>query len=400
MEPTPDPDTPRRFFGKHPGISLAIVVVVLVAGLDFLGGLAYNLVVRVKQKELNGLSEKKRLVQRNPYYHHGLLPDKSVKDISWGNRRYSIYTNSLGFRDGSTRKVDALSDKCRILFMGDSFTFAVGVDYQESFVGLVQNRLASRDIDALNGAAESYSPIIYYRRIKELLFEQGLRFDEVVVFLDIGDPEDEAYFYAIDKDGAVVSREAGWMAEAQFEEAGNRSTASRLVGFVRDHTVLFRYVWINIRLRYALPRTNLKRSLWTVDRALYNEYGKIGLDKMKESMDRLHALLAERGIALTIAVYPWPDQIAHRDLDSIQVRFWQKWAEENGVRFFNLFPVFIKGQIPEDSLRKYYIKGDVHWNAAGHRLVAESFLDFYCKRGNGAAGCRAKVCDDREERKE
>jgi len=378
---------------------LVVLVVLLAVGLDILGGLIYSVVIQAKQRGVAPDSKKRELLAQNEYYHHGLLPNKSVEGISWGNRRYSIYTNSLGFRDASTRGIDPASDKCRILFIGDSFTFAVGVDYRESFVGIIQNRLASGDIDVLNAAAESYSPVIYYRRIDDLLSQQRLRFDEAVVFLDIGDAEDEAYFYRIDENNNVVSKEANWLAEAQFEESGPQSTARRIVGFIRDHTVLFRFVWMNIRLRYALPRTDLKRSLWTLDKALYDEYGGSGLDKMQESMGRLRQLLAKHGIALTIAVYPWPDQIVHRDLDSVHVRFWRKWAEANGVGFFNLFPAFIDGPDPEDTLRKYYIKGDVHWNEAGHKLVAEKFVDFYCRQQSHAADCRARVCDGGVRRK-
>jgi hypothetical protein len=398
-EPALGPFRPPRFFHKYPGFTLAILVILLAVGLDFLGGLIYSLALEVKHREAASDSGKEQLVDHNPYFHHGLVPNKSVEGISWGNRRYSIYTNSLGLRDSSIRNVDPVSDRCRILFMGDSFTFAVGVDYQESFVGMIQNRLASRGVDVLNAGAESYSPVIYYRKIKDLILRQRLRFDELIVFLDISDPEDEAYFYKIDENDNVVSRDAKWLAEAQLEEGGPQSVARRIVGFVRDHTLLFRYAWINIRLSYALPLTNLKRSLWTVDEALYNEYGEIGLHKMKESMDSLRELLAEHGIALAIAVYPWPDQIVHRDLNSIQVRFWQKWAQENGVGFFNLFPAFIDSRGPEYSLHKNYIKGDVHWNEAGHRLVTEKFFDFYCLQSNYAAPCRARICDGGERHK-
>lgn len=398
-ESSPDRRDRPRYFRRHPGVALAVVVILIAIVLDFLGGLIFKTLIQARQIEETAHARKKQLVEHNPYYHHGLLPDKSVEDISWGNRKYSVFTNSLGFRDASLRKVDPVSAKCRILFIGDSFTFGVGVNYQESFVGIIQDRLASSDVDVLNAAGESYSPVVYYRRIEYLICKQGLNFQEAIVFLDIGDPQDEASFYRIDEKANLVSREARWLTQAQLEESRPRPAAAGIVDFVRDHTVLFRFLWIKMRLYFARPLTNLKRSLWTVDKKLYEEFGRVGLEKMKQSMDSLADLLEKHGIALTIAVYPWPDQILHRDLQSIQVRFWQEWAAKRGVRFFNLFPAFIGGQDPDIALRTYYIKGDVHWNEAGHKLVAEKFLGFYCHKSNCTAGCRPMGCEARQDYK-
>ncbi len=45
-------------------------------------------------------------------------------------------------------------------------------------------------------------------------------------------------------------------------------------------------------------------------------------------MDNLYALLQIHNIDLTIAVYPRPDHIYYNDLESIQVKFWEKWVEK------------------------------------------------------------------------
>ena len=83
------------------------------------------------------------------------------------------------------------------------------------------------------------------------------------------------------------------------------------------------------------------------------------------------------GINLIVVVYPWPDQIINRDLNSRQVSFWQAWAKGRNVQFVNLFPAFISDKDGEATIREYFIPGDVHWNESGHRLVAEKFLRFY-----------------------
>ena len=123
--------------------------------------------------------------------------------------------------------------------------------------------------------------------------------------------------------------------------------------------------------------TNKTKVRWTVDDALFESTGRPGLQKAKALMDRLHAFLTERGLSLTVAVYPWPDQIVERDLDSRQVRFWKHWTKERGAGFIDLFPYFIDGRDPAAVIRQYFIPYDVHFNSAGHALVAKAFLENY-----------------------
>jgi hypothetical protein len=73
---------------------------------------------------------------------------------------------------------------------------------------------------------------------------------------------------------------------------------------------------------------------------------------------------------VTLVVYPWPDNIAAHDRDSIQVTHWRAWAAECSVRFIDGFAPFFR-EPADDVLRKYFIKGDVHFTDAGNRLLYE-----------------------------
>ena len=92
-------------------------------------------------------------------------------------------------------------------------------------------------------------------------------------------------------------------------------------------------------------------------------------------MDRLHELLTRESIDLTVAVYPWPDQVYHGDLESVQVSFWRRWCTRRQVRFVNLFPPFFGDGSPEKRITRHFIPNDTHLNETGHRLVARSFLE-------------------------
>ena len=116
---------------------------------------------------------------------------------------------------------------------------------------------------------------------------------------------------------------------------------------------------------------NLVRSEWTMrDSALVAEGRRLARDYMGE----LAALLQARGITLTVVVYPWPVQLERGDRDSLHVRIWREWSAKHGARFIDLFPPFFDAP---DALRRFYIAGDVHWNAAGNQFVADHFLKLY-----------------------
>ena len=127
---------------------------------------------------------------------------------------------------------------------------------------------------------------------------------------------------------------------------------------IADHPVLKVHPW---------------KGLWTVDPGLMDQYARIGLEVAKENLSKLSTFLASRKIPMTLVVYPWPHQILLKDRDSIQVRIWRTWAESNVVDFVNLFEPFFEDKDGVEVVRRYFVEGDVHWNLAGHELVADRF---------------------------
>jgi hypothetical protein len=319
----------------------------------------------------------------SPVYDHDLRPSVD-RTVVWAGHRYRLRTNSLGFMDASPREVPLRSPRHRILVLGDSMTQGVGYPFEETFVGRIAAALEPEGVEVLNAAVMSYSPAVYYRKTKYLLEDVGLDFDEVLVFLDISDVADEVYSNEVDARGNVVSKmwPSPWWARLRE---------------LQEHSLTLRAVAIARQLRHQPERTALERDptvgmtdrpigLWTVDPERFEEYGREGLRRARERMDLLLELLRARGIALTVSVHPWPDQIARRDRDSLQVSFWRDWAARNGVRFIDLFPVFMDAGEPREVLVANFIPGDAHLNANGHRLVAEAVLERLRRADEPAGG--------------
>lgn len=354
-------------FEKHPKTVLVLILVsvVLVADLVLTG--VYHI---QKYGTVHKFADRRALREPSPVFHHTLKMNGQQVDQKWGHLSNQLYTNSLGFKDRRIRQVPLVSSNYRFLFIGDSFTEGVGFEYEKTFVGLVDAALANDHIEVFNAAVSSYSPAIYFKKIEYLLETVGVNFDHVIVFLDISDIEDEEKRYEI-RDGRVV---------------GLISQPSRIKDFVYEYTGLIKNIWILVvKIQTTLVKDsetlrspeeqrygiNRRRSLWTINNKVFQEYGSSGLEKARHHMDLLYQLLQQHNIEMTIAVYPWPDQIVHADLHSRQVTFWEKWAKKHSVVFFNFFPSFISPETdPKEVIKNNFIEGDVHWNETGHEVVA------------------------------
>jgi len=328
---------------------------------------------------------------RHPYYHHGLKSNQSAM-AAWGGLVYPVFTNSMGFRDSAVYRVKRVPDRKRILIMGDSHTEAVGIDYKYSFCGRLQQIAAKRNIEILNAAVVSYSPKIYYLKADYLLNSKGLKTDEIWVFVDISDLQNEiAYepfvprkegllypvsvwlnsffkkhsytFYAIrsaresKKINAFVSR---------MEEFNPRAYASLQKNTVELYLDFFRDFHDDDMLRS--PEFHGVGE-WYYD-TLTVKLADRGLELGQKNIAALAALCREKDITLRLGVHPWQTQVMKQDTMDYYVRSWKAFCDREGIDFINLFPVFINGENPFTVTESYYIPNDNHWNEAGHERVA------------------------------
>jgi hypothetical protein len=371
-----EPAARRNWCLRHPRTTILALVLAFALGADLVLG---ALLIRPDAGTFRCL---------HPYYHHGFLPNVSTT-TRWGEREYAMHTNSLGFRDAAPREVALEPAGRRIVFLGDSFVEGIGVTWEESFVGLLEQRLPG--VELLNAAAVSYCPMVYRLKSEYLLEQVGLRFSELVVFVDISDIQDEVLYQsfvpelpgALDRAGAAAR---AWLGERSFtfdaleriarRRRGGVSTAidtAKLEGSsLADNTIYFRDL-AAYQGGATQAEVEMGRWEWTIAEPLMDAWGREGLRLARADMQALAELCKSRSIRLTVVVYPSPVQILKEDLDSLQVRFWRDFCVEQSLAFVDLFPLFVGKDVgrPRGVWKKYFIEGDVHWNPAGHERVAE-----------------------------
>ena len=340
---------------KHPILIFIVIVGIFFVIIDLLLG---SLLLKRDQLRID-----------HSYYHHDLQPMK-LSNAKWGDLEYTIKTNSLGFKDTSTREIDLDSEKERILVIGDSFTEGLGYDHEKTFCGLLQNKLSDK-VEILNAGLTSYSPKLYYLKVKYLL-DMGLKFDKLIVMLDISDIQDESIYES-------------------FQPKKEQSAFRKVDVMLSNYSFSYHHIFRDLLKKIASNRNNTTdkfadaetfletsiedRGKWTYDKKIYNDWGKVGLNLASRNLLKLLGICKENSIEMTIVVYPWPEQITENDSLSIQSIYWGKFCTTNKIDFLDLFPYFFESENALTVVSRYFITGDDHWNDKGHRLIAEKLYE-------------------------
>ncbi len=292
-------------------------------------------------------------------HHHDLVPNREITRV-WGAVRYPWKTDRFGFRTGICAAGEPEKGREAIFVIGDSFTEALGSTYERSFVGLMACDAARQGKAVYNLGVASYSPAIYHEKIRVAAGRLGIEPAEIFVFLDLSDIDDDANVYRAGGDSAVAhASPAGWT--IPWDEVGQFFVNN----FAVVHLVHDLSVASSFHRKMSFGRA---RARWTIDPALLESWGRRGLEVAGGNLDKVVAICRDWECRVTLVVYPWPDNIAAGDRDSLQVRHWRDWAASRGVRFVDGFAPFFRE--PADvAIGKYYIAGDVHFTEAGNRLL-------------------------------
>jgi hypothetical protein len=320
--------------------------------------------------------------------------------LMWGSATYPLCTDSDGFRIDC--RVTASLKPADILFLGDSFTFGINGRWDETFVGIFEQK-TRRSI--INAGVSSYSPTPYVWQYKHALSTgRLLAHHTVIVGLDISDVQDEAAVWADGPSHPVKQptylglREKNQAEQAKPHSALSNFFASNFAGtrLLRDqivsviaetmdrHAQPTDYTFNQIRSAFTwrkwseiengLPETVGIPKRWEFLQSLgYRPLGiQGGIDKVREKLRSISIIAQNRGGSVWILIYPWPAQLRYPST----IFDWEEFAKElckeircKGV--INTFPAF-HAQV--DWYDRVYVLGDVHFNTLGNRVVADQII--------------------------
>jgi hypothetical protein len=303
---------------------------------------------------------------KHSIFHHHFRSNVNLID-TWGDNKYKFCTDQNGFRNNCIKSNNSYFD---LVIMGDSFTEGIGLDYENTFVGMLQKSFPNKKI--ANMGVSSYSPSIYFSKIKYYI-DKGLKFNHVIVGIDISDIQDEAGSYVLKANGLII-------------DPGNSVLRYNLKRFIYKNFPLLYSLLAEVRKITNTKKTlsqnkvdiydiDFKRSAWTWNTSIggYGSMGvKGGINKSLKSMELLYNLLKKNNIQLSVLVYPWPGQILHDNVNSLQVKIWKKFCMNRCKYFINVFPEAFN-KVKDTNIKKFikdhFIDGDVHFNKLGNQML-------------------------------
>lgn len=290
-----------------------------------------------------------------PFY--ALEPNASVT-VDAGESTWTVCTDAQGFRVGCAAQ--ASSDPHPVLWLGDSFSFGHGVNFEESFVGLLANDPRCHSHQA-NTSVPGYGPV-QYRQTLEYLLGSGLQPRAVLVCTYLGnDFFDCIWSKNLPIRNGVLGDEGGWKA------------------FAKEHSHLYRL--ISARLHKWRPPPFAQAGL---DAQMADEQSWIQGDLQRaeqvyrEEFARISKLCVEHAIPLAVLVIPRSTLIdalakgtaTYAGDKSGLTRAWehaQGVLHGLGLRVLDLTPVLV----PEPVSRTF-LYTDGHLSPRGNALVAEA----------------------------
>ena len=314
-------------------------------------------------------------------FHHSFLPNVKYKKSKGFEGIYAFCTDNHGFRS-KCGKVN--SKNFDIGFMGDSFVEGVSLNYEKTFVGLFADN--NKNLKVANLGVTSYAPSIYFSKLKYLL-DNNYNFKHIIFFIDISDLYDDSVFYKLNENGTVSER---------YEK--EKSLKRRK--FLRSKFPLTNYYMYVIKKNSQLkdgtkklekfsntPSFNKKASIkaeWTYYGSNIHPDYYIGIKESQKilinNMEKAFNLLKSKNIKMSLAVYPWPQQIQNDVVNSKHVNMWREFCYKKCEKFVNFFPFFFKEKEKSSFLevyKKYFFWNDVHFNSSGNEIIAKKLLEIF-----------------------
>jgi lysophospholipase L1-like esterase len=294
--------------------------------------------------------------------------------------RQTVRTNSLNMREEEIHP--RRPDEYRVLFLGDSFTFGLGVEAEDTYVRLLESGLTKdgRKLYAMNaGSRGQYSgaQLAFLRKKGEAL-DPDLLFVQVFTGNDFFDA-----LQALD-DRARLESEGS----AKDGERWDHYRAVRVA--LRRHPIVTLELLWNFLLRFQV----FEDQRYTSSSLLLRDYPELeqrAVAEVERGLAGIQKWGRERGIPMVVMIVPYKLQVLARDrLDPTRYaydkpdRIIREFCQARGIPVLDMLAVY--DAMPESERHELYYLRDLHWSVAGQRHAASESARFLESLGTGFEG--------------
>ena len=331
------------------------------------------------------------------YYHHDLRPLASFYD-NWGYQRYKIFTNNLGFKDESKKKIEF--KERNILFIGDSFTEGVGLKYEDTYVGNISKKLdkINKNIKILNAGVQSYSTSIYLSKIYHLIYREKIPITDIVVMVSGGDFFDDKYKYLDVNENYVLNH-------IDFKN----KYLIKFINFYKSNTLIYQFIsritppkkildiYKSFKLKENFLNNKTEKELMKIsdDQILnmdflkrkdysyffskneFNLWGKSAIDESIKNLKKIINITEKKNIRINFLYIYEPTLIIREPdkevYDYVINSF--KTLETSKSNFYVIENYYKDFENKFEAYKNLFFINDIHWNKKCNKLVAKEILE-------------------------
>lgn len=286
-----------------------------------------------------------------------------------------VLTDNEGLRIGKNTK---RNNQEKIFIFGDSFTFGVGLEYEKTFSGILENKF--RENSFYNFAVGSYSPTVHLFNLEKQI-NLGNFPKKIILLLDMTDVNDEAARWRINngKPELLNSKHYDEFYKKKKFFHKNFTISRRFIHFMNYQTRILRSQ-INPKnedyLKTSLQAGFTYRELNELGDHYKNDIFNLGLDKIKKKISHISDISKKIDSEFYLVIYPYAETLVYG-----QQKFnWENFANEictnNNCKLINAFNIF--REYKNNNIKWYsdlFFIADEHFNAGGNKLLAEEIIN-------------------------
>ena len=285
----------------------------------------------------------------------------------------NILTNKFGHRfNGKIKNFEK-----KIFFFGDSFTYGLGVNYNDSFVGFVDNNIL--DYKIFNFAVPSYSPSVYLYQLQEML-NKNIIPNKAVLVLDFTDIHDETSRWqdSLDTKPILVSKKYKEKHRPVKEFINKNFQISKIFSATINN--------FNRKIKYMIKTSNnndkniIRNTFqasftYTKKENLNSEWWRkgqfdSGINKIDKKLHKISKLAKKHNFQLYLLIYPWSETLQYGQKYFNWENFGFELSKKYNFTLINMFPVFNKIKDKNKYwYNKLYFMRDEHFNKNGHKII-------------------------------
>jgi len=346
----------------------------------------------------------------NKKYHYSFKPNTHSRMVASKNNEFDVGVriNNHGFRGKDIRE-NKKPGIPRVMVIGDSFTFGVGAEEDETIPFLIEKYLADegKKTEVINAGFGSYSSILHYLRVKD----EYLRFkpDIALYLFDFSDLQDDWRYersLVYDRSGNILRCDPAFI-DGRLDWWKVARMHSKLCVYIHNKIVrLIGKIRILGLKNYITAKMEGKssKSLIVTRAPVDKKYKSIEYDVhfMMRGRDRLpeitkhferterylnliRGVLAERGIPMIFVILPrgihvgpyqwsegrkvwgFKEGITYDDYYAFDLL--EDYAKRNNIPCINTLPALLKNNDKE-----LFFPYDGHFNPTANKITAKAIV--------------------------